>query len=71
MTTDGSTTPDPLHLAEARAAKSRGRTHLQAIIDEHLIDNLILQDDSLESSLFADMPWKDPSPSGEFEAINA
>ena len=71
MTTNDSTTPDPLHLTEARAAKSRGRTHLQAIIDEHLIDNLILQDDSLESSLFADMPWKDPSPSGELEAINA
>ena len=71
MTTDDSTTPDPRHLAEARAAKRRGRTHLQTIIDEHLIDNLILQDDSLESSLFADMPWKDPSPSGEFEAINA
>ena len=71
MTTNDSTTPDPLHLTEAHAAKSRGRTHLQAIIDEHLIDDLILQDDSLESSLFADMPWKDPSPSGEFEAINA
>tara|TARA_B110000495_G_scaffold201804_1_gene220174 strand:+ start:344 stop:469 length:126 start_codon:yes stop_codon:yes gene_type:complete len=41
------------------------------MIDEHIVNDLALQDDSIERSLFADLPWKDPSPSGEFEAINA
>lgn len=71
MTTNDNTTPDPRHLAEARASKRRVRQQLQATIDEHMIDDLMLQDDSLEHSLFADLPWKDPSPSGEFQAINA
>ncbi|MDP6986448.1 MAG: hypothetical protein QGG74_00255 [Phycisphaerales bacterium] len=72
MTTDDhNATPNPAHLAEARASKQHVRRQLQAIIDEHIVDDLVMHDDTLETSLFADLPWKDPSPSGEFEAIEA
>jgi hypothetical protein len=72
MTTDDhNATPNPTHLAEARTSKQHVRRQLQAIIDEHIVDDLVMHDDTLETSLFADMPWKDPSPSGEFEAIEA
>ncbi len=72
MTTDDhNTTPDPKHLVEARAIKQYVRRRLQATIDEHIVDDLVMHDDTLETSLFADLPWKDPSPSGEFEAIEA
>jgi hypothetical protein len=62
---------DPDHLAEARASKRRVRHALQAMIDEHLVVDPLLLDAALEESLFADLPWRDPSPSGEFEAIQA
>jgi len=72
MSTDDHTnTPDPKHLAEARASKQQVRRQLQAIVDEHIVDDLILDDDTLTQSLFAELPWKDPSPSGEFDAIQA
>ena len=62
---------DPDHLAEARASKYRVRRTLQAVIDEHLAVDPLMLDTALEESLFADLPWRDPSPSGEFEAILA
>jgi hypothetical protein len=65
------TQPDPDHLAEARASKRRVRRVLQAMIDEHLAVDPLMLDAALEESLFADLPWRDPSPSGEFEAIQA
>jgi hypothetical protein len=72
MTTDDHTnTPNAKHLTEAHTSKQHVRRQLQAIIDEYIVDDLILQDDTLESSLFAELPWKDPSPSGEFESIQA
>ena len=43
----------------------------QAMIDEHLAVDPLMLDAALEESLFADLPWRDPSPSGEFEAIHA
>jgi hypothetical protein len=72
MTTDdNNTTPNPKHLAEARASKQHVRRRLQATIDEHIVHDLVALDATLEISLFDDLPWKDPSPSGEFEAIEA
>ncbi len=71
MRNDGSNHPDPDHLAEARRSKAIVRRRLQAIVDEHLVIDPALLDESLEQSLFADLPWRDPSPSGEFEAIQA
>jgi hypothetical protein len=65
------TQPDPDHLVEARASKARVRRALQAMINEHLVDDPMLLDAALEESLFAELPWRDPSPSGEFEAIHA
>lgn len=62
---------DPDHLAEARASKYRVRRTLQAVINEHLAVDPVMLDAALEESLFADLPWRDPSPSGEFEAILA
>jgi len=42
------------------------------MIEEHLVEEDPLPTDAdLSTSLFADMPWRDPSPSGEFEAIQA
>lgn len=71
MTNDDTTTPSPQHLTEARSSKLRVRRQLQAMIDEDIIEDFTVQDDSIERSLFADTVWKDPSPSGEFEAITA
>ncbi len=71
MRNDGSTHPDPQHLAEARQSKANVRRKLKSMIDEHVVVDPILLDESLEQSLFADLPWRDPSPSGEFEAIQA
>jgi hypothetical protein len=71
MTRDEQTPPNPDHLSEARRSKAMVRRRLQAMIDEHLVADPALLDASLEASLFADLPWKDPSPSGEFEAIQA
>jgi hypothetical protein len=62
---------DPTHLAEARASKHCVRRALRAMIDEHLATDPLLLDTALEESLFEDLPWRDPSPSGEFEAIHA
>ena len=56
---------------EARLSKDRVRTRLQAIIDEHLIIDPAMTDEALQSSLFEELPWKDCSPSGEFEAITS
>ena len=71
MTTDDHTHPNPEHLAEARVSKRKVRKQLEDHISRHVADELILQDESIETSLFADLPWRDPSPSGEFEAIQA
>ncbi|MDP7071212.1 MAG: hypothetical protein QF561_07695 [Phycisphaerales bacterium] len=71
MTTDG-TTPNSDYLMEALASKHRVRRALQAMIEEHLVaDDPIPTDADLSTSLFADLPWRDPSPSGEFKAIQA
>ncbi len=56
---------------EALASKKRVRHALEAMIAEHLVEDPMLNDPSLEISLFEDLPWKDPSPSGEFEAITS
>ena len=67
-------TPKPTDdqlMAEARLSKERVRKRLQAIIDEHLVDDPALADDALQSSLFEELPWKDSSPSGEYEAITS
>jgi len=66
------TGPHPSHLAEAHRSKARVRPLIEAIIDEHLVAaDPLLDDATLESSLFEDLPWRDPSPSGEYEAITA
>lgn len=70
--TDGTTGSTPDYLAEARQSKRRVRPILEAFIDEHLIvEDPLLDDASLEISLFEDLPWRDPSPSGEYEAVTA
>ena len=71
MLNNETTQHNPDHLAEARASKDRVRNALQAMIDEHLAVDPLMLDAALEESLFADLPWRDPSPSGEFEAIHA
>ncbi len=71
MTTRDSHSGPPTPLAEAHASKKRVRKVLEALIDEHLVDDPLLLDQAIGGSLFEDLPWKDPSPSGEFEAINA
>lgn len=71
MRNNETTQDNPDHLAEARASKDRVRNALQAMIDEHLAVDPLMLDAALEESLFADLPWRDPSPSGEFEAIHA
>jgi hypothetical protein len=47
---------------EAAASKARVRRQLKAVLEAEVQE---AQDDSL----FADLPWKDPSHSGEFEAV--
>ncbi|MCP4760062.1 MAG: hypothetical protein GY894_03975 [Planctomycetes bacterium] len=71
MTTDG-TTPNWDHLMEARCSKPRARKALQTMVEEHLVvDDQLPTDADLSTSLFTELPWRDPSPSGEFEAIQA
>lgn len=57
--------PEDPHLArEAARSKERVRRRLQTMLNE------AVQDDA-ESTLFAELPWKDSSRSGEFEAVMA
>ncbi len=62
MTNDDTSIPSTQHLTEARSSKRHVRRQLQAMIDEHIVNDLALQDDSIERSLFADLAWKDPAP---------
>ena len=71
MLNNEKTEDNPDHLTEARASKEHVRNALKAMINEHLVVDPLMLDATLEESLFADLPWRDPSPSGEFEAIHA
>ena len=49
---------------EAAKSKARVRKRLEAMLEEHLHD-------APANEALADMPWQDPSRSGEFEAVLA
>jgi len=58
--------PDPknddLIRCEAAASKTRVRTRLQHLLEANMKPDPI-------ADLFADLPWQDPSLSGEYEAV--
>ena len=54
-------TDDTLRI-EAADSKARVRRRLTNVLESEV-------QDSPEESLFMDLPWKDPSHSGEFEAV--
>ncbi|MCH2139187.1 MAG: hypothetical protein MK074_09085 [Phycisphaerales bacterium] len=54
-------TPESLR-REAAQSKARVRKRLEAMLETQLHD-------AAATELLADMPWQDPSRSGEFEAV--
>lgn len=60
------------HLAEAHASKRRVRRELESQIESHLeVHDPMLDAPEFQTSLFDELPWRDPSPSGEFDAVHA
>ena len=53
---------DDLIRCEAAASKTRVRRRLQALLEARMEPEPI-------ADLFVDLPWQDPSLSGEYEAV--